>query len=138
MNIKEKTILIIDDDQDFRASIGVVLEAQGYKVIEAASAGEGLARISKQKPDLLILDVMMEHESAGYEVNQTVKFRDEFKVARNVPIVMVSSIPLEPAVRFDRAAEVDMIIPDYYMTKPLNIKEFVGQVQKLLETRQAP
>ena len=78
----------------------------------------------------------MEHESAGYEVNQAVKFREEFQLARNIPIVMVSSIPLDPATRFDRAAEVSMIIPDYYMTKPLNIDAFVEQVQMLLATHQ--
>jgi len=77
---------------------------------------------------------MMEHDSAGYEVNQALKFRDEFRLARSVPIIMVSSIPLDPVTRFDRAAEVGMITPDYYLTKPLNLDAFVSQVQKLLDT----
>ena len=134
MSTKEKTILIIDDDKDFRASVGIMLEPQGYKIVEAASAKEGLAKISEQKPDLVILDIMMEHDSAGYEVNQALKFRDEFRLARSVPIIMVSSIPLDPVTRFDRAAEVGMITPDYYLTKPLNLDAFVSQVQKLLDT----
>ena len=48
---------------------------------------------------------------------------------------MVSSIPLDPATRFDRAAEAGMITPDCYMTKPLNFGEFVSQVRALLEQR---
>jgi hypothetical protein len=49
--------------------------------------------------------------------------------------MMVSSIPLDPATRFDRAAEVGMITPDCYMTKPLNMGAFVEQVRILLATR---
>jgi DNA-binding response OmpR family regulator len=128
-----KAILIIDDDADFRASLAVVLEAQGYRVIGACSAKEGLEKIIAEKPDLIILDIMMEYDSAGYEVNQAIKFRDEYQIARNVPILMISSISLDPLTRFDRAAEVGMITPDYYMTKPPNIQEFVDQVRILLE-----
>ena len=135
MTTTEGTILVIDDDSDFRASVTVVLEAQGYRVLGAASAKEGLAKLSDPQPDLLILDIMMEHDSAGYEVNQAVKFREEYQLAHDIPIMMVSSIPLDPATRFDRAAEVGMITPDCYMTKPLNFTDFVEQVRNLLEQR---
>ena len=132
----QKTILIVDDDVDFRDSVTVVLEAQGYRVAAAGSAKEALASVSASKPDLVVLDIMMECDSAGYEVNQAIKFREEFQLARDVPILMVSSIPLEPAARFDRAAEVKMITPDYYMTKPLNFNVFLEKVQGLMETHQ--
>jgi len=132
----QKTILIVDDDVDFRDSVTVVLEAQGYRVAAAASAKEALASISASKPDLVVLDIMMECDSAGYEVNQAIKFREEFQLARNVPIMMVSSIPLEPAARFDRAAEVKMITPDCYMVKPLNFNVFLERVRGLMETHQ--
>lgn len=135
MTTTEGTILIIDDDSDFRASVSVVLEAQGYRVIGAASAREGLAKIAAEQPNLIILDIMMEHDSAGYEVNQAVKFRDDYQLSHDIPILMVSSIPLDPATRFDRAAEVGMITPDCYMTKPLNFSEFVAQVRSLLAQR---
>ncbi len=134
MDTADKTILIVDDDVDFRDSVTVVLEAQGYKVAGAASAKEALSSISASRPDLVVLDIMMECDSAGYEVNQAVKFREEFRLARNVPILMVSSIPLEPAARFDRSAEVQMITPDFYMTKPLNFNVFLEKVRFLLET----
>jgi DNA-binding response OmpR family regulator len=128
-------ILVIDDDSDFRASVSVVLEAQDYRVIGAASAKEGLAKIAAEQPDLIILDIMMEHDSAGYEVNQAVKFREDYQLSHDIPILMVSSIPLDPATRFDRAAEVGMITPDCYMTKPLNFSDFIAQVRSLLEQR---
>jgi len=131
----EKRVLIIDDDLDFRASVTAVLEAQGYEVTGAASAREGLSKIAAEHPDLIILDIIMEHDSAGYEVNQAVKFREEFALSQDIPILMVSSISLDPATRFDRAAEVGMITPDYYMTKPLNMSDFVDRVRIMLESR---
>ena len=137
MGTTEKTILIVDDDVDFRDSVTVVLEAQGYKVAGAGSAKEALASVSASKPDLVVLDIMMENDSAGYEVNQAIKFREEFQLAREVPILMVSSIPLDPAARFDRSAEVQMITPDFYMTKPLNFSIFLEKVRSLLEKNQA-
>jgi len=130
---KERMILIVDDDPDFRASTAAVLESQGYKVITAESGKEGLAKLSAEPPDLVILDIMMEYDSAGYEVNQAIKFRDEF--SRDIPILMVSSIQVEPATLFSRATEVALVTPDAYLTKPLNIPEFLDQVRNLLERR---
>lgn len=135
MTAREATVLIVDDDSDFRTSVTVILEIQGYRVVSAASAKEGLAKIAAEQPDLVILDVMMEHDSAGYEVTQAVKFREEYQLAHDIPVMMVSSIPIDPATRFVRAAEVGMITPDCYMTKPLNPSVFVQQVRTLLAAR---
>jgi DNA-binding response OmpR family regulator len=136
MAMTTKTILIVDDDADFRDSVTVVLEAQGYAVAGAKSAKEALAIVTQARPDLVVLDIMMECDSSGYEVNQAIKFREEFQLARDVPILMVSSIPLDPAARFDRAPEVEMITPDCYMTKPLNFKAFLDKVESLLQACQ--
>ena len=67
-----KTILVIDDDPDFRASVVELLEGQGYSVLTAADGKDGLARAKADLPDIIILDIMMEHYWAGYEVNQAI------------------------------------------------------------------
>jgi CheY-like chemotaxis protein len=133
-------VLIVDDDADFRASITAVLESAGYAVSAAASAHEGLDKIVADPPDLIILDVIMEYDSAGYEVNQAIKFRDEYLAERDIPILMVSSIQLDPATLYSRAAEVEMITPDAYLTKPLDIPVFLDRVRNLLAAhhRQVP
>lgn len=128
---KERMILIVDDDPDFRASTAAVLESQGYKVITAESGKEAMAKLSAEPPDLVILDIMMEYDSAGYEVNQAIKFRDEF--SHDIPILMVSSIQVDPATLFSRATEVALVTPDAYLTKPLSIPQFLEQVRSLLE-----
>ncbi len=132
---KEKLILIVDDDPDFRASTAAVLSSRGYKVVTAASGKEGLEHLLTEPPDLVILDIMMEYDSAGYEVNQAIKFREEFELLRDVPILMVSSIQVDPGTLFSRATEVDLVTPDAYMTKPLDIPQFLERIQKLLEKR---
>jgi CheY-like chemotaxis protein len=129
-----KKILIIDDDQDYCRSIQALLQDAGYEVFCAATGSEGLEMVVSKKPDLIVLDVMMENMWAGYEVNQTLKFRSGYESARKVPIVMVSSIETQPAERFARSADAAMINPDVYLTKPLNVRSFLETVNSLLKT----
>jgi CheY-like chemotaxis protein len=128
----QRRVLIIDDDADFVASTRALLEANGYAVSSARSAKEGLEKVLEQSPDLLVLDVMMEHDSAGYQVNQTLKFGPAFECHRHVPILMVSSIPVDPATRFRMAGEVEMITPNVYLTKPVDVPRFLAEVRSLL------
>lgn len=122
-------ILLIDDDQDFRASVRSLLESHGYAVLEADSGKEGLRQVVEQKPDVIVLDIMMECDVEGYGVNQAIKYQDLYADYRNIPIVMTSSIDLTPDERFPMAGEVNMIRPDFYLTKPLDIPKFLEVVQ---------
>jgi CheY-like chemotaxis protein len=129
-----KKVLIIDDDKDYCRSVKMLLESEGYEVCCAMTGAEGLAKAISSKPDLIILDVMMENAWAGYEVNQTLKFRSGYESVQKVPIVMVSSIEQAPAERFLRSTDSFMISPDVYLTKPLEVKGFVETVRSLLKT----
>jgi CheY-like chemotaxis protein len=127
-----RRILIIDDDQDFVASTTALLEAYGYAVSSAATGEDGLYKARMDHPDLIVLDVMMENDSAGYEVNEAVKFAPGFESIRHIPILMVSSIETDPATRFSTADEAPMITPNAYLTKPLDIPRFLTEVSALL------
>jgi CheY-like chemotaxis protein len=128
----KKRILIVDDDNDFRAAVAGLLEAQGFEVAPARSGREALQQIEKRRPDLVVLDVMMENAFAGYEVTHSLRFCEGASTTRPVPILMVSSIELDPASRFNRALEAPMIQPDAYQTKPLDIPRFLENVASLL------
>lgn len=128
-------ILIIDDDPDFKASVRSLLESHGLVVFEAGSGKEGLERLSQCKPDLILLDIMMESSSEGYGVNQAIKWREEFAPWRHVPIVMVSSVQEQPDELFPMAGELDMIRPDYYVRKPLDIPAFLATLKRALPGR---
>ena len=124
----DKTVLVIDDDADFRASVRTLLESEGYAVDVAPSGRAGLEALRVHRPDLIVLDVMMESIVEGYAVNQAIKFRPDFEAYADIPIVMVSSIEETPDERFARAEELEMIRPDRYMTKPLDIPVFLEVV----------
>jgi CheY-like chemotaxis protein len=131
------TVLIIDDDPDYRASLKLVLESEGYAVEEASSGKAGLRKLAEHRPSAIVLDVMMESIVEGYAVNQAIKFQPEFEAYADIPIVMVSSIEQTPDERFGRAGEVDMIRPHRYLTKPLDIPLFLEVLAKATRRRSA-
>lgn len=124
-------VLIIDDDPDFTASTRALLRSEGYEVSSARSGREGLAALREQRPDLIILDVMMESIVEGYAVNQAIKFQPDFEAYADIPIIMVSSIDESPDERFPRAEEVEMVRPDRYLTKPLDVSRFLDVVRTI-------
>ncbi|MBN2012208.1 response regulator [candidate division KSB1 bacterium] len=131
--MSHQKILIIDDDDDYRLSLKTLLESHNYAVAEAYSGKSGLQKIKADRPDLIVLDIMMETVDQGYDINQIVKFQSQYDEYKNIPILMISSIEQDPFERFSMAdTQVDMIIPDYYMTKPVDIPKFLALVDKLL------
>jgi CheY-like chemotaxis protein len=130
----KKKILIIDDDKDYCRSVQVLLEDEGFEVYCAMTGAEGLEKAVSSKPDLIILDIMMEDMWAGYEVSQSIKFRNGYEDVRRVPIVMVSSIQQPPTERFLRSVDSRMVTPDVYLTKPLDVRGFMETVRSLLKT----
>jgi len=123
-------ILVIDDDQDFRTAVRSLLESHGYEVLEAASGREGLQMVVKHNPDAILLDIMMESTVEGYGVTYALKYQDEYADFRQLPVFMVSSIEESPDERFPMSAEVEMIRPDLYLTKPLDIPAFLQMLEK--------
>jgi len=126
-----RTVLVIDDDADFTATVRSVLEREGFAVVNADSGAEGLRKLRDCHPDLVILDVMMESPTEGYGVNEAIKHSGAFDDLQT-PIIMVSSIQESPDDRYPRAPEVDMIRPDRYLTKPLDIPKFLEIVRKVV------
>ena len=125
-------ILIVDDDEDYRASTRALLEGEGYEVVEATSGREGREAAHTTRPDLIVLDIMMESPVEGYTVVQALKFHDEFSDAAEIPVVMVSSIKEDPTNLFPMAGDVPMITPDAYFAKPLEIEKFLECVRQIL------
>ncbi|NQU43772.1 response regulator [bacterium] len=86
----KNTILYIDDDQDYLDNMRMILEANGYQMQEALSAEEGLRVFKECKPDLVIVDLMMEEVDAGTSFVKEIK-----AMGANVPIFMLSSVGQE-------------------------------------------
>jgi CheY-like chemotaxis protein len=126
-------VLIIDDDDDFRASTRALLEGEGYTVAEANSGRSGLAAVEADPPDLIVLDIMMESPVEGYTTVHALRRAQSGSTAAEIPILMVSSVQDDPETLFPMSGNTPMITPDAYLTKPLDITGFLAAVRKMLE-----
>jgi CheY-like chemotaxis protein len=129
-----KKILIVDDDQDQVNSLAHVLKSKGYDVAEAYNGSQCLKKLAEEKPDLIILDIMMDSDTEGFEVaNQirsnrpTSKYRDY----KNIPIIMLTAINQVTNSRFSLDME-ESFLPgvEDFLTKPVNFDELLKVVQK--------
>ena len=82
-------ILIIDDDPDIVEGMKVVLESKNYQIDTAKNGQEGLEKVKLNRPDLIILDIMMETADRGFEVARDLKKDANYK---NIPILMLTAI----------------------------------------------
>jgi CheY-like chemotaxis protein len=120
-------ILIVDDDPDFVEFAQFALESQDYEVISAANGDEGLAKVSEEKPDLVILDVVMASVLDGLSMSQRM-YSDP--AHRDIPILMVTSIAnTDYAVLFPTDEYIHI---DGFMSKPISPDKLLGTIEKLL------
>jgi DNA-binding response OmpR family regulator len=123
-------ILIIDDDEDLVHAMRLPLEASGYKVFHALNGDEGLNQVREVKPDLIILDVMMDTTTAGFQVSLTLRNPDpasEFAAFRQVPILMLTAIHTTTPLRF--APDKDYLPVDAFIEKPVEPEELLKQIR---------
>lgn len=92
-------VLCVDDDPDILATLRMVLEANGYRMVGAQSASEALARFEEEKPDLAIVDLMMEQVDTGTTLVKMLKDR-----GASMPIYLLSSVGDELAEMVDTGA----------------------------------
>ncbi|MFO7917537.1 MAG: response regulator [Anaerolineae bacterium] len=121
-----KKILVIDDDPDFLDYVQIILAANDYSILTASNAEEGLALVRTEKPDLVIVDVMMSYTLDGWTVSREMRADPELE---DVPVMMVS------AVVSDQDEELfpqdrDMLIDDF-VRKPLDPSELLRCVREL-------
>lgn len=127
-------ILIVDDDPDFVKTTKMILLADGYEVVVANDGKQGLDKIKEIKPDLIMLDIMMESIFEGFSLMSTLRTSPDFADFSHTPVLMVSSVRADTGARFSFSDEEDMgdiPQPDDYMDKPLRPKELLEKVAAL-------
>jgi CheY-like chemotaxis protein len=133
--VANEKILIIDDDDDIVFSMRLPLEAAGYKVFRAASSQEGLQQVKEINPDLILLDVMMDTTTAGFQMSLTLRNPDpasEYAAYKQIPIVMITAIHTTTPLRF--SPDQDYLPVDAFIEKPIEpnvllakVREYVGK-----------
>lgn len=127
-------ILVIDDDPDLVEVIRLTLEASGFQVSSAASGAEGLEKVKEVHPDLIILDVMMDYTTEGFQVSLALRNpgpQAEYAPYRDIPILMLTAIHSTTPLRF--GPEQDYLPVDDFVEKPIEPGELVRKVQELLQ-----
>tara|TARA_Y100000031_G_C8103779_1_gene330000 strand:- start:342 stop:728 length:387 start_codon:yes stop_codon:yes gene_type:complete len=125
-------ILIIDDDVDIAVSTRIILESKNHTVIHSLSGEDGIAKTREEKPDLIILDVMMPDGMDGFDVARKLKQEDS---AKNIPILMLTSIKDQLGLDFkNTAGDQDWLPVDAYCEKPLKHQELIETIDKLLDS----
>lgn len=126
-------ILIIDDDPDIVLAVRMSLEAEGYEVIEASSGAQGIDVIKAERPDLIILDVMMETKTEGFQMALKLHSPDptsEFVEYKDIPILMLTAIHSTTPLRFE--PDIDYLPVELFVDKPIDPEDLVGKVEWLL------
>ena len=126
-------ILVVDDDPDLVYGIRLCLESYGHQVTTANNGIEGLEKIKSERPDLIILDVMMETSTEGFQLAMKVRSPDptsKYKDFQNIPILMLTSIHDTTPVRF--GPQEDYLPVDMFVEKPISPDDLNEKVDTLL------
>lgn len=126
-------ILVIDDDPDLVEVMRLTLEASGYEVFSAVSGAEGLEKVKEVDPDLIVLDVMMDYTTEGFQVSLALRSPDaesEYAAYRDIPILMLTAIHSTTPLRF--GPEKDYLPVDDFVEKPLEPGDLVKKIEELL------
>lgn len=118
-------ILIVDDDPDIIEAGRLVLEREGYEVEGAPNRADGMKRLEEVKPDLLILDIMMEERDDGLRMAREIR-----KAGHTLPIIMLTSVNAAMGLNIDKDEE--MVPVDEFQPKPVDPQTLIAKVKKLL------
>jgi len=124
---ERKKILIIDDDLDFVLGTRMMLESGNYEVIEASSGKMGIEKVHEEKPDLVLVDIMMETWGTGFNVIDKLRGDDSTK---DIPMLMISSMDI-------RGTETPYAGEEWFpasdiLVKPIEEKTLFSRIERLL------
>lgn len=125
-----KKILIVDDDAEFVDATRAVLEKNGYNVVSANNGKHGLEKAKQEKPDMLLLDMMMDYDSEGFDLVQTLSATDETK---QIPIVVLTGIRKAASLPFEQAKNAYTLNIRQILEKPVKPDVLIDAVKKALQ-----
>jgi len=135
-------ILLVDDDQDLVAVLRLVLEAKGHTVLAAHDPVDGLRKIEAERPELLILDVMMPDATEGFHLVWKLRVRED-PYFQHVPIIMLTAVHQRTPFRFYPETADGTYAPGEYLSvadfldKPVDPAVLIRSVERVLKTTRA-
>ncbi|MBK7029455.1 MAG: response regulator [Bacteroidales bacterium] len=126
----KKRILIVDDDMDYLYQMRLKVEQMGFETVTAESQAEAEKIILEFKPDLCILDLMMESDDSGFVLSYKIK-----RKYPDVPIIIATAVTAETGMTFDIRAEESKkwINADLFLDKGIRNDQLQREIKKLLK-----
>lgn len=136
--IKRKKILIVEDELDLRIFLRNLLENYGYHTIHAANKADGLQKAKREKPALIILDVMIS-KKGGIQMYHEIKQDQDLT---NIPVIMVSTVDRKTFFSYQKfqkgPQDKGVTEPGAYFEKPLEAEELIERVRSLITADECP
>jgi DNA-binding response OmpR family regulator len=126
----QKRVVCVEDEPAMIDLIRLILSRKGYEVIGAMGGREGLEAIQRERPDIVLLDLMMP-DMDGWEVYQKMKANDATK---HIPVIVVTA----KAQSIDKVLGLHIAKVDDYITKPFGPQDLIDSVEKVLARRTNP
>jgi two-component system alkaline phosphatase synthesis response regulator PhoP len=127
--MSKKKILIVDDDQDYGDALRIVLENNGYEVKHVLNIRDGRKSLEGEKPNLIILDVMMDRHTDGFDFCYDLKHDG---ACRTIPIMMVTAVTEKTGFKFSPETDGEYLEADAYVAKPIPVVELLSRVNKMI------
>jgi len=128
-----KRVLMVDDDPEFVETTKIILESGGYETRTAANDKEALVQLEKEKPDIILLDVMMKTIGDGVWLGQRIKGDERYG---DIPILMITAVNKESGARsfhLDPSADGDYLPVDGFLEKPVEPEVLLREVARLIK-----
>lgn len=124
---RDKTILIVDDDENIRELLGFIVKKEGFRFDTAVNGREGIEKVRKVKPDLILLDLMLP-EVSGFEVLRQLQVGE----TRDIPIIVITGRYMDRSTAEMIGREPNVV---EFMEKPIRSNMLGGVLHRILKTR---
>lgn len=129
MELSKKCVLLVDDDLDYIFQTKMQLEKAGFTVMTAQSQDEARECFKTTRPDIAVLDLMMERMDAGFVLSYEIKRMDP-----TIPVILATAVTHETGLEFDAATteERNWVRADVVLTKPVRAEQLLREIHRLL------
>ncbi|HPS20045.1 MAG TPA: response regulator [Candidatus Omnitrophota bacterium] len=128
----EGKVLMIDDDKEYTALMSLYLRKKAYEVVSASNGKDGIEKALAERPDIIILDVMMTALNEGIETALEIKRTDGIK---HIPIVLVTGVSKEMSLPFKMEADRDILPAEIVLEKPISPEKLLKTIKDVLRRK---
>jgi len=125
-----KKILVVDDDIDVQQQMKIILDENGFEYIVAGDIKKAWELVENESPGLILLDVMMEKDSDGFNFAQRIKSSEKFK---KIPIIMVTSVNQRTPFKFGTENDGDFLPVEKFIEKPLQPDKIIDAIYQFIK-----